>query len=287
MLDACLRTVLANRMPPLEILVVDNASTDDTRDWLRAHYPQVRLIENQGNTFAAAARNLGARQARGDYLLFIDDDNEVNVALIEELVRLADADPRIGVAGPKMYYADTPQVLLWTGAQISLLTSRTTYRGADTTDTRRYEEPAETEHVPNIMFIRRDLFERLGGFDEIYRIMYEEADFGLRARQAGYRVMYCPKAVTWHKVRAPVRGINPFKLPMRAYFLARNRGIYMRRFAKPWQFPVFLLVFYPLFTAYFLYRALAVRDFASAKMHLWGTWHGVLYGLTRRVRCYY
>jgi GT2 family glycosyltransferase len=287
MLDACLRSIHAGTCVPEEIIVVDNASTDDTREWVRGHYPRIRLVENTGNAFASAARNLGARHATREFLLFVDDDNDVDPRMVEELVRLAASDPRIGVAGPKMYYADTDRTLLWTGASISLLTSHTSYRGADTKDTGQYEDAVETEHVPNVMLIRRDLFLAVGGFDPVYRIMYEEAEFGMQARRAGYTVMYCPKAVTWHKVQAPTRGVNPFRLPMRAYFLARNRGIYMRRFSGGWRLLIFLLVFYPLFTAYFLHRALRVRDWASARLHLTGTWHGVVYVLTRRTRCRY
>ena len=221
--------------------------------------------------------------AQGEYFLFIDDDNEIEPRMIKELVSLCKSDDRIGLVGPKMYYYESKKLLWWTGSSINLLTSRTIYRGLNSLDTGQYDQPVPTEHIPNVMMVDRKVYEVVGGFDEIYKMSYADSDFAMRAIKAGYKVMYSPKAVTYHKVPLPGTSVSPFKIPMRAYFFARNRVIYMKRFSRPGQFLLFMIIFYWFFTLYFLISTLWRRDFNTLKMHLKGTLHGLKYALIGRL----
>jgi len=250
-------------------------------------YPDVQLFKSKKNLFAAGARNLGIRSAKGNYFLFIDDDNEISPTLIEELLKLFHSDIQVGVAGPKMYYYNGNKRIWWAGASINLITSRTVYRGLNELDTGQYDQIVETGHVPNVFMIKKEVIKAVGDFDEDYQILYEESDLAERARMMGYKVLYCPKALTYHKLLLPGNNRKPFKLPMRAYFQARNRIVYMKKHSSRWQFLIFMLCFYPLFLIWYLLQTLLACDYHSLKMYITGTYDGLLYGLSGNLRRYY
>lgn len=287
LLKSCLRSIRRSTYHDYETIIINNKSSDETATMIQAEYPEVKVIETERNMFAAKGRNLGIRKAKGEYLLFIDDDNEIDSKMIDELVSLFNSDTRIGLAGPKMYYCESKNMLWWTGATINLLTSRTTYRGLNCPDIGQYEHTGETGHIPNVVMIKREVYDLIGGFDEIYKMSYSESDFAMRAIKAGYRVMYCPQAVTCHNTLLSGPSATPFKVPMRAYFFAKNRVIYMKKYSSIWQFWVFMIVFYPLFTIYYLSKINWIHNFSTIKMHLLGTWDGLIYGIIGKLNNYY
>ena len=283
LLKSCLRSIRRSTYHNYETIVINNGSSDGTEAMVQSEYSDVQLIETERNLFAARGRNLGVRKAHGEYLLFIDDDNEIDPKMIEELVSLFNSDLRIGLAGPKMYYCGSKNLLWWTGASIDLLTSRTNYRGLNCPDIGQYDHPTETGHIPNVVMVKRDVYDLIGGFDEVYKMSYSESDFAMRAIRKGYKVMYCPQAVTYHNTLLPGRSASLFKVPMRAYFFARNRVIYMKKFSSIWQFWVFMIIFFPSFTIYYLSKINWIRDFTTIKMHLLGTRDGIIYGITGKI----
>jgi len=285
LLRNCLFSILKSTYQPLEVFVVDNDSTDDTLSIVRSEFDSVSLIAMPKNKFLAEARNTGMERAHGDFILFIDDDNIVSPDMVEELVRCLDADPSAGIAGPKMYYHGTDKLLCWTGQKINKLTGHTTYRGSCEKDTGQYDMVAETEHVPNVVMITKETYARVGRFDTSYRMSYTDADYPERARKAGLKTLYCPTAVTHHvvpvpgspegKARGASRGIS-----MRSYYFARNRVVFMRRHAPLLKFVIFITVFYPLLTIYIISVMLRNGSRSDMKMHLLGTLHGYIFGIT-------
>lgn len=290
LLARTLRSLYEGTRTPDECIVVDNASTDGTVAMLERDFPQVRVLRNDRNLFATIARNQGMREAAGDYFLMVDDDNEVDPRMTEELFACCESDATIGVAGPKMYYDGPDRLLLFTGAVIHPVSSRAYYRGVLEQDRGQYDEPAETEHIPNIQIIARRVTDRIGYFDERYRMTFSEADFPMRAREAGFKVLYWPRAVTTHLWPPdPAEGGRTlvFRLPMRAYYIARNRVVYMRRFSGRGQFAVFLTIYFPLLTAYYTWEALRVRDRAALVAYWRGTLDALRYLCTRSLPDYY
>ncbi|MBN2301446.1 MAG: glycosyltransferase family 2 protein [Lentisphaerae bacterium] len=277
----CLQTVYQNTYSNFEVIVVDNASSDGTVDRVRNLFPTSNVIELPKNVFLAAARNVGAGLATGKYFLFIDDDNEVDSDLISAMVSLFEDDSTIGAAGPKNYYFGEDKLVLWAGQTIGHWTSWTRFRGVRAHDEGQFNDVVDTEGIPNVMMMRRDVFVRLGGYDETYRMSYADADLPMRFRRAGYRTVCNPRAVVYHKIKPD---LSRNRMPMRAYYYARNRVIYMKRFSSPLQFAVFFLVFYPLFTLYYIVREVRNRDWNDLRMHIRGTMDGVWYGLTGKIR---
>ena len=111
---------------------------------------------------------------------------------------------------------------------------------------------------------------------------YGDTDYGFRARKAGFKVIFCPKAKLWHclKKEANIKTIRAlgYNLPMRAYYLARNRVIFMKRHTSKINLFIFILIFYPIFTLYFVYKIIIFGGgWRFLGPHLKGTFDGIKY----------
>ncbi len=209
----CLESVQRLDYRPLEVLVVDNASTDGSADAVAAAYPEVRLVRSPVNCGAAGGRNLGARHARDwlgpAYLLFVDDDAVVHPQLAEELVAAMRADPRVGLATPKAYRYGTSDVIASAGGMLVRLGKGSiTDIGAGARDVGQFDRGGLVDScVGFTVLVRSAALERCRGFDESYNPYgWEEVDLSLRIRQAGYTVRYVPAAICWHAGGTPGRG---------------------------------------------------------------------------------
>jgi GT2 family glycosyltransferase len=206
LLDACLRSLeAAGQNLAVDVLVVDNGSTDASVDVVRERFPGVLLIANASNRGYAAANNQGVERARGRYLLLLNSDAEVEPAALRTLVSYADDHPQAGVMGPKLLNPDgtlqpsgghfpTPGSTVASLLGLHRLTGRPRY------GTRRdYSKPADVDEISGAaMLIRRSVIDQIGGLDEGFAWGYEDVDFCLRARRAGWRVHYVPDARVVH-----------------------------------------------------------------------------------------
>ncbi len=159
----CLTSVYRSSHKNLEVIVVDNASTDNTGDLIREKYPSVKLVVSEYNRMAVGGRNLGIEYAKGDFLLFIDSDNEIDPNMISALVSVAKSDHSIGLLGPKIYCYDDRERLWCAGADISLVTGKTTHLGAKQIDVGQFDVMREVGHMPNVFMVSRKALIKAGG----------------------------------------------------------------------------------------------------------------------------
>ena len=203
---ACLKA-LRDHTPAaeFEIVVVDNASTDDTRDFLAGEQRAGRLsaILNEKNLGFARACNQGAAAARGQYVLFLNNDTEVRSGWLAPLIQTAEADPRIGAVGSKLLFAD----------------NTIQHAGVVLLDDRAHGDPLLAHHIfsrqpqdlpeanrPRIcpaltaacLFVRREIFDRVGCFDEEFWNGYEDVDLCFKISAAGKLLVYQPASVVTH-----------------------------------------------------------------------------------------
>lgn len=283
----CLRSLFQIDYPHYEVIVVDNASTDGTATAVRQAFPQVKLVENERDLWAAGGRNVGLKHAHGDYIFFLDSDNILDKRCLSELVGFMENDPSVGIVGPKMYYYDEPTRICYAGAGINLFTGKTTYVGLNQFDMGQYESPRQTGHVPNAFLVNRKVIGVIGGFDESYVMFYEESDFAMRASKRDFKIVYCPQARVWHKVPPPVSGMFAalgLGSPARAYYAARNRVVYMKRHARLAAFLFFLVSFFPTSILFYTWHMVGLRRYDILKAYLRGSWDGLIYGITGRLR---
>jgi len=206
LLEACLQSVEAARKDlAVDVLVVDNGSTDGSVELVRERFPADELIANAGNRGYAAANNQAVERARGRYLFLLNSDAEVETAALRALVAYADDHPEAGVIGPKLLNPDgtlqpsggrfpTPASTVASLLGLNRLTGRPRYGTG-----RDYSVPAEVDEVSGAaMLIRREVIDQVGGLDEGFAWGYEDVDYCLRARRAGWRVHYVPDARVMH-----------------------------------------------------------------------------------------
>ena len=245
----CIESILRSNYNALEVIVIDDASTDGTSEDFRKQFNGITVLRNEREKFLASSRNTGCKRARGELILLIDDDNVVHPNAISELVRAFSDGPNVGIVGPVMYYLSDPSLVWYSGSSRSYLTSIT--RISKTIPKDGISEGYSTEDIPNAMMIRRQVFDKIGYFDEFaFPIHYDEADFCKRAIETGYQVLIAPRAIIWHDVpvrRKHVSSVRDLHMtnPMRTYYVARNRIVFMKKHASWWKLCIFSLVFFP------------------------------------------
>jgi GT2 family glycosyltransferase len=204
-IQACLEAVLRSRDVALEVIVADNASTDGTPELVRQAFPAVRLVEYTANLGFAEANNRAVRLAQGDFVLLLNADAVVAPDAIAVLASRMASDPQIGVLAPKMLFLQEPRVINSVGLQANRI-CYSCDRGFLEYDQGQYDAEADVIGAcGGAMFVRRSVTSEIGLFDEEYFMYYEDLDFCIRSWLAGYKVLYTPEAIVYHRMRASGR----------------------------------------------------------------------------------
>ena len=212
---------------PTEIIVVDNGSERDEAAILRERYPDITVLRSAENLGFAGGNNLGIRAATGDCLLLLNNDTEVADDTLHHLCDTLDADPAIGAVCPKIRFQEPPQAIQFAGyTPLTRITLRNALIGFGEPDSGRFDTPHDTPYAHGAaMMVRREAIERAGMMPEEYFLYYEELDWSVRIREAGYRIAYDPRATVFHKESATTGRQSP----LRSYYLTRNRLLFARR----------------------------------------------------------
>ena len=211
-LRRCLDCIHRQTYSPLEILVIDNASTDGTSELVRSEYPNVGLIRNETNLGYCRSHNIGIRSCKGDYVMPLNADIFMEPGFIEAKVRAIETAPNVGMAEGKLLRipgadAETPQRKVIDGTATVLTRARRNFeRGQTEPDKGQYDE---TEFVFGASgaapLYRREMLDdiaiSLEYFDEDFFIYRDEVDLAWRAQWRGWKCLYTPEAVAYH-VRA-------------------------------------------------------------------------------------
>jgi GT2 family glycosyltransferase len=204
-LEQFLPFVTANTCPGAEVIVADNASSDDSLDFLREHYPTLRVIVLDRNYGFAGGYNEALQQVQSDYYVLLNSDVEVAPGWIEPILRLMESDPTIGACQPKIkMYADRDS-FEYAGAAGGWLDSlgypfaRGRIFDVCETDTGQYDQSVPVFWASGAaLFIRSKLWHELGGLEGFFFAHQEEIDLCWRMQLAGYKVYCCPESVVYH-----------------------------------------------------------------------------------------
>jgi GT2 family glycosyltransferase/glycosyltransferase involved in cell wall biosynthesis len=202
----------------LEIIVVENASGDDSADRIRAAAPHVTLIISKTNDGFAGGCNRGVAASSGEYIALLNNDARPDDQWIRAAVAKFEESPRIGAVASK--------VLDWEGNLVDYMGSAMTWYGMGYKPFTAEPIP-RTAEVPtdvlfgtgSAMFVRRAVYDELGGFDESYFMFFEDVDLGWRLNLLGYRYAYEPASLAFHKHHASMKGFGSYK---ETYLLERN-----------------------------------------------------------------
>jgi len=212
-LRACLESVRAQQTPPShEVIVADNASSDDSVAMVREGSPEVTLIVNDENLGFARATNQTLRAARGRYLLMLNPDTVLEPDALASLVEVADAHPEAGIVAPRLVYPDgSLQYSCRRFPTIGAAVFRNTFLGRLFPNARaashyvmadwHHDAEREVDWASGAcLLIRREAFEQVGELDEGFAWGSEDVDYGLRMHQAGRRVVFTPATTVVHAV---------------------------------------------------------------------------------------
>ena len=278
----CIDSILISSFNDFEIIVVDNASNDETPLLIKNKFSnnkRIKLIESDINLGAGGGRNRGAKEANGKLLLFIDSDNVIDSEMVKLLVDFVNKKDNCGMVGPLILFKDDPNLIWLYFADINMWTSKASYKGTGEQDAKQYKEIEDVGHIPNCFMVRRKDFEKVGGFDEKYLVMFEEADFAEKIKRLGKKINIYTKAKTYHNIPLPeksLRGGATFKNERIAFLTSRNRVYFMKKNANFFQFFIFLFIFLPFSLIYYQFSLLRRKEFNKAVACLKGSAQGLL-----------
>ncbi len=218
----------------VEIFIIDNASRENPSDYLKTHFPEVKVIVSDKNLGFAGGNNLALPYAKGDYLFFVNNDTELTDGCIAKLVQLFQVRPRLGIVSPLICYFPTDddkkagrEIIQYVGmTAINALTARNRTLGEKEVNRQQYRFALPTAYAHGAaMMISRNVMEKAGTMWNDFFLYYEELDWCARIRRAGFEIWVEPNAKIYHKESATVGALSSFK----TFYINRNRVLFMRR----------------------------------------------------------
>jgi hypothetical protein len=209
---------------------------------------RLRIILNDTNTGYSDANNVAIRYAckalSPDYILLLNNDTVVEKRFLSELVSVAETDDMIGMVGPKIYYYDfngRRDVIHFAGGVFDKRTGLPIFFNSDEIDCGQYDTVKAVDQLSgSCLLARRELLEKVGLLSTNYFLYWEDTDWCFRAQQLGFKLVYAPRAVVWHKVSASTCKMGGEQI----YYFARGRLYFMKRFATKRQSLFFLSYFF-------------------------------------------
>ena len=247
-LGECIDSLREQTFRDFETILVDNGSTDGSAEFAEERYGEfIHIIRNKKNLGFTGGNNVGIEAARGEYIVLLNNDTWAEPTWLEELAKATSRDRPIGMWASKVYsYYKRNQIeavgelIYWDGLSRS--------RGQYELERGQYDEMEEIFFPPGCGgMYRKAVFEEIGLFDEDFFAYADDAEIGIRARLAGWKGLYVPRAVIYHKNSGTGGRYSPFK----AFYVERNRIWIAIKY-----FPLPLLLLSPFFTFYrFIFQA--------------------------------
>jgi GT2 family glycosyltransferase len=230
----------------VDIIVVDNASTDNTVNIIRENFPKTIIIENSENLGFAEGNNTAIRKGKlsnYDYFFLVNNDTILEKNCIINLIKSMENEKETGIMSPKIYFAknfeyhkeryqenERGKVIWYAGGIIDWNNIICSHRGVDDVDMGQYEKEIETDFVSGCgMLIKKEVIDDIGLFDKKYFMYLEDVDFCVRAKNKGWKLKYNPNGIMWHK-NASSSGKPGSKL--HEYYQIRNRFIFGFKYAS-------------------------------------------------------
>ncbi len=203
--------------------MVDNGSTNESISRIRNQFDSLTILEVGYNSGFSGGVNFGIdclKNKNVDYILLLNNDTVVRQNFLTELVQRVSLDEKIGLIGGTIYYFHDRKKIWSAGGSIKKYTKKTFHFGENQIDVGHYDVEREVDFLSGCcLLIRREVFEKIGLFDLDYFMYYEDVDFCIRAKEAGFKIIFLPQSVIWHKTgNASVKSFIDY-YRMKNYFL--------------------------------------------------------------------
>ena len=211
----------------MEVIVVDNASTNGEASEIERRCPYVKIIRNDQNLGFAGGNNLGIKAAKGKYIFLINNDTIFKDFNVQALIDRLESSDKIGIVCPKIRFTWGNNPIQYAGyTHLSKITVRNQAVGFGEEDEGQYEIAHPTPYAHGAaMLIKREAIEKVGLMPECYFLYYEELDWSMMFTRAGYQIWYEPACTIYHK-ESQTTGLNS---PLRTYYITRNRLLLVKR----------------------------------------------------------
>jgi len=263
-LEDCVRSIYALSYAPLEVVVVDNGSTDGSAEMVRNRFPDCVVIQNETNLGFAKGNNQGIELAldRGnDYVMALNNDTLLDPESLTLLVQRAESDPQIAAVSPKIYFEDPSDRLWFAGGTFSYWKGRNGHVGYRQKDCPAWNVPREAQFISGcVLLASRRAWRKIGCFDESLFVYSEDVDWSLRAQKSGFKLFYEPRAVVWHRESFSILR-NKWQANY-MYYNTRNPMVVMWKQGRWWHWLTFL-PFHAALSCKRILQALSRRDWLT------------------------
>jgi GT2 family glycosyltransferase len=237
LLQDSISSYLANDYENFEVCVIDNGSTDGTKEYVEKEFPAVKVLRTDVNLKYSGGFNYGLHYAfdenNTDFVLITNNDVKADLNVISSLVKVAVTDSSIGFVIGKVYYYDQPDTFQTVGKGYDPVWWRTGHIGRKEKDIGQYDKIEERAFCDDIFWlVSKNVYMTTGGYDPEFAFQSEDFDWQVRAKLAGFRIMYTPDAKIWHKESMTIGKTSAFK----AYYDSRNPLIVHMKYRSPEQF---------------------------------------------------
>jgi len=204
MLDKCLKSLAKTKYKKYELIIVDNKSSDNSVEFIKKNYPKIRLIENKKNYGFAEGNNIGIKHAHGEFVVFINNDVEVDPNWLGELVKVMNSN-NVVACQPKVLSLRDKNKFEYAGAGGGFIDKygysicRGRVYDVVEEDKGQYDDEIDVFWACGVaLCIRKDIFVKSGMFDKDFFVYGEEVDLAWRLHLLGYKLKYAPKAIIYH-----------------------------------------------------------------------------------------
>lgn len=225
---ACLDSLQKNSYANAKTIVLDNTSTDGSVEAIRRHFPQVEILPLTDNLGYAGNNNVGieAALAQGaDWVLVLNEDTILAADCIEQMVQIGESAPEIGIVGPLVYHYDEPTIIQSAGGSMDA-NLNAWHTGENEADEGQFAQPRDVDWISGCaIMVRSDVINAVGMLDERFFYYWEETEWCLRTKRAGWRIVHTPQAKLWHK------GVKrDYRPPANvSYYNTRNRLLMIKK----------------------------------------------------------
>ncbi len=258
----------------LEVFVVDNNSPNDNPDIIKEKYPNINLIKTDKNLGFAGGNNAALPYCKGKYVLFINNDTEVEPGFLEPMVDLLESDKQIGMVSPRIQFFYEPGIIQYAGfTKFNMTTIRLFSYGFNQKDEGQYQNVSESGSIfGTAMLVPMRVIEEVGMMTDVFFLYYEEHDWAAHIIKYGYKIYYQGKSLVLHKESISTGKDSPFKV----YYLTRGRILFARRNTKGFQKFLSLMYIY-LVTS----PRITLGYLVKFRMdHVWAFWKAIGWNLT-------
>lgn len=198
LLEICLPSLVQQSFKDFEVIVVDNGSVDGSVEFVKKNFPRFQVIELPRNFGFATAVNIGIKKAKGEYLILINNDTEVEVRCIEYLIKGADEKKEVGMVGAKMLNFYKRDLIDSAGDYLDSV-GHASNIGLGEKDGEKFQKSGYVFLVTGGgSLFKREMLDKVGLFDESYFAYFEDIDLCLRSQLLGFKAWFEPKAVIYH-----------------------------------------------------------------------------------------